>query len=144
MGSRHIPDATAREIVAVYRDTNDSVAEIAKAYGVGVNTVYRCLRRAGVLPGDRSTPQATAPSAARPAEPATPPNGTAGLRVTTDREGFVQQAERVGTAQTFWEVRYEGVLKIPAETIEDAISKAKHAPGVRTVVSAGRVNGHKP
>ena len=128
-------ETVEREIIALYLESNASVNEIKQTYNLTNGHLYSILRRHNIL---RRTKQqrSTAPLTDERAEELTKLETPANLEITTDANGFVQSVERTPAPRLkryMWDVRFESVIRIEAETIVEAISEVQKLPMCKRV-----------
>jgi len=121
-------EKTITEICSLYQ-SGEEVAEINRTYNLAPTTIYHFLKSRGIPSRQKSAkngtvvePEMPVPDGIKFAEDIRRVNSD--LRVTTDKEGFVQSAQRKGFTSKF-EVGFTGILEVEANTLEDAIAYTK-------------------
>jgi transposase-like protein len=131
------------EIVSLYRDTSTTINEIASTYGTSVGGVYSALRQAGIS-SNRAQTHPTPPAAPAQEEPVAQPApaavvNTAGLAISVDKFNTVVSVTPEGPGLPWWEISYQGTMRVRAASIEEAIRRAHGEDRVKRIVAAREV-----
>lgn len=133
-----LSESVEGEIIALYRDSNAPVFEIKETYNLSNGHLYSILRRHGIVRRTKDQ-RATAPMREEASERLATLDTPADLTVTADANGIVQSVTRVpplNVKRYTWEVRFEAVIRVQAETIVEAVQDAQRLPMCRRVFGA--------
>jgi len=115
-------EKTINEVIALY-ESGEQISEINRTYNLQDTTIYHFLKSRGITP--RSKRNGTV-------EPEVPgSNFTHGV-VTTDKEGWVIDANRKGIT---FEIEFAGTIEIVASSIEEAIALTRKRSLVSRIFS---------
>lgn len=134
---RHLTDEQELELIELYRNPRQSIAELKDTYRITDSVLYAILKR-------HNEPTRTGRQTRPHASNGTHTVDTQSMVVTVDATDTVQRVDRIPPdPQTgpHWEVRFTGVIQVRGHSIDQALAEARKLQTVRSIIYVARIGG---